>query len=134
MKLKLLWSKQTQYISCQLEVISLNAILSLAQCLFDTSGIIFNVLLQVYVFSFCIQIILELQYSGTFAVFLVPCFPRLDLALFATVPLSIALGALLEFLARLDILAAVAAETLQTTFPLLQLIQCITESQVTRFS
>ena len=50
---------------------------------------------------FRIEIILKGQHCGAFAVFLVPCFPRLNLAFLAAIPLGLALGTLLKFLARL---------------------------------
>ena len=59
--------------------------------------------------SFCIQIVLKLNHSGAFAVFFVPCPPCLYLALFAAIPMSSTLGALLEFLAILSFLRAVGA-------------------------
>ena len=80
---------------------------------------------------FRIKIIFELQYSGAFAVFLVARLPCLDLALFAAIPLGLALGTLLEFLASLGFLPAVATVTLFITFHLLQTLQCFTESKVT---
>ena len=53
---------------------------------------------------FRVEVILKLQYRGAFAILLVACFPRLDLAFLAAIPLGLALGALLEFLASLRLL------------------------------
>ena len=59
--------------------------------------------------------------------------PRLNLTFLAAIPLGFALGTLLEFLARLNILAAFGAKTLFGTFKPLEHLPRVAVSLVARF-